>query len=116
MLFIATANNTTNISTAVLDRIEPLAMPSYSDNEKTTIGMNYILGKAMASSGIPEGALTIDPDVWANIVRPLGYDAGIRTLERTIEGLVRKVARAIVEGKGTSFHITAQNVKEFLPQ
>jgi ATP-dependent Lon protease len=116
VLFIATANNTTNISTAVLDRIEPLAMPSYSDNEKTTIGMNYILGKAMASSGIPEGALTIDPDVWANIVRPLGYDAGIRTLERTIEGLVRKVARAIVEGKGTSFHITAQNVKEFLPQ
>ena len=116
VLFIATANNTTNISTAVLDRIEPLAMPSYSDNEKTTIGMNYILGKAMASSGIPQGALTIDPDVWANIVRPLGYDAGIRTLERTIEGLVRKVARAIVEGKGTSFHITAQNVKEFLPQ
>jgi len=116
VLFIATANNTTNISTAVLDRIEPLAMPSYSDNEKTTIGMNYILGKAMASSGIPEGALTIDPDVWANIVRPLGYDAGIRTLERTIEGIVRKVARAIVEGKGTSFHITAQNVKEFLPQ
>ena len=116
VLFIATANNTTNISTAVLDRIEPLAMPSYSDNEKTTIGMNYILGKAMASSGIPEGALTIDPDVWANIVRPLGYDAGIRTLERTIEGLVRKVARAIVEGKGTSFHITTQNVKEFLPQ
>src|SRR3989338_5644281 len=110
VLFIATANNTTTISTAVLDRIEPLAMPSYSDNEKTTIGMNYILGKAMASSGIPEGALTIDPDVWANIVRPLGYDAGIRTLERTIEGLVRKVARAIVEGKGTSFHITAQNV------
>lgn len=116
VLFIATANNTTNISTAVLDRIEPLAMPSYSDNEKTTIGMNYILGKAMTSAGIPEGALTIDPDVWANIVRPLGYDAGIRTLERTIEGIVRKVARAIVEGKGTSFHITAQNVKEFLPQ
>ena len=116
VLFIATANNTTNISTAVLDRIEPLAMPSYSDNEKTTIGMNYILGKAMTAAGLPEGALTIDPDVWANIVRPLGYDAGIRTLERTIEGMVRKVARAIVEGKGTSFHITAQNVKEFLPQ
>src|SRR3990167_5236902 len=116
VLFIATANNTTNISTAVLDRLEPISMPSYSDNEKTTIGMNYILGRAMVSAGLPEGALTIDPDVWANIVRPLGYDAGIRTLERTIEGLVRKVARAIVEGKGTSFHITAQNVKEFLPQ
>ena len=116
VLFIATANNTTNISTAVLDRIEPIAMPSYSDNEKITIGTNYILEKAMKAAGIPEGALVIDSDVWSNIVRPLGYDAGIRTLERTIEGIVRKVARGIVEGKGTSFHITAQNVKEFLPQ
>jgi len=116
VLFIATANNTTNISTAVLDRIEPIAMPSYSDNEKITIGISYILPKAMKAAGIPDGALVIDPDVWASIVRPLGYDAGIRTLERTIEGLVRKVARGIVEGKSTGFHINAQNVREFLPQ
>jgi len=46
---------------------------------------------------------------------PLGYDAGIRTMERTIEGVVRKVARLIVEGKGTSFTVTLQNIKEFLP-
>jgi ATP-dependent Lon protease len=78
--------------------------------------MNYILRKAMQSAGIPDGALVIDADVWANIVRPLGYDAGIRTLERTIEGIVRKVARAIVEGRGSSFHLTALNIKEFLPQ
>jgi len=116
VLFIATANNTTSISTAVLDRIEPIAMPSYSDSEKITIGMSYILPKVMKMTGLPEGALTIDQDVWANIVRPLGYDAGIRTLERTIEGLVRKVARSIVEGKGVSFRITSQNMKEFLPQ
>lgn len=116
VLFIATANNTTSISTAVLDRIEPIAMPSYSDSEKITIGTSYILPKVMKMAGLPEEALTIDQDVWANIVRPLGYDAGIRTLERTIEGLVRKVARGIVEGKGVSFNITSQNVKEFLPQ
>ncbi|HJX59185.1 hypothetical protein A2V61_03660 [Candidatus Woesebacteria bacterium RBG_19FT_COMBO_47_8] len=116
VLFIATANNTTNISTAVLDRIEPIAMPSYSDNEKITIGISYILPKAMKAAGIPDGALVIDQDVWSSIVRPLGYDAGIRTLERTIEGLVRKVARSIVEGKSTGFHINAQNVREFLPQ
>ncbi len=115
-LFIATANNTTSISTAVLDRIEPIAMPSYSDSEKITIGTSYILPRVIKMAGLPEGALSIEPDVWANIVRPLGYDAGIRTLERTIEGIVRKVARSIVEGKGTSFKITSQNVKEFLPQ
>jgi ATP-dependent Lon protease len=50
------------------------------------------------------------------MVRPFGYDAGIRTMERTVGGAVRKVARMIVEGKGDKFHITTQNVKDFLPQ
>jgi ATP-dependent Lon protease len=116
VLFIATANNTTNISTAVLDRIEPIAMPSYSDQEKINIGMNYILPKVIKEAGIPKESLVIDPDVWASITRPLGYDAGIRTLERTIEGVVRKVARGIVEGKGTVVHLSQANVKEYLPQ
>lgn len=115
-IFIATANNTTNISTAVMDRIEPIMMPSYSDQEKITIGQRYVFPKALKSSGLPESSLKIDDEVWINLVRPLGYDAGIRTMERTIGGVVRKVARMIVEGKGTSFHVTSQNVKEFLPQ
>lgn len=116
VLFIATANNTTSISTAVLDRLEPISMPSYSDMEKITIGVKYVLPKTMKAAGIPEGALQIDENVWPNVVRPLGYDAGIRTLERTIEGIVRKVARMLVEKKGSSFKITPENVKDFLPQ
>jgi ATP-dependent Lon protease len=115
-LFIATANNTTNISTAVMDRLEPISMPSYSDLEKITIGQKYVLPASMKAAGLPVGALTIDDDVWANIVRPLGYDAGIRTLERNIDGVVRKVARMLVEGKAQSVRVTSQNVKEFLPQ
>lgn len=115
-LFITTANNTNLIATAVLDRIEPISMPSYTDMEKITIGLKYILPKAIKAAGLPEGALQISEDVWPNIVRPLGFDAGIRTLERTIDGTVRKVARMIVEGKGNSFKITPENVKEFLPQ
>jgi ATP-dependent Lon protease len=115
-LFIATANNTTNISTAVLDRLEPISMPSYTDAEKITIGSKYVLPKLMKLAGIPDGALVIEDDVWPNIVRPLGFDAGIRTLERNIEGVVRKVAKMIVEGKDKSFRITSQNVREFLPQ
>jgi len=116
VLFIATANNTTNISTAVLDRIEPITMPSYTDAEKITIGEKYILPSALKAAGIPEGSIIISEDVWANIVRPLGYDAGIRTLERTIDGIVRKIAHMMVEGKGKTFSITPQNIKEFLPQ
>lgn len=114
-IFIATANNTTNISTAVMDRIEPIMMPSYSDQEKIVIGQRYVFPKALKDAGITSQMLKIDDDVWANLVRPLGYDAGIRTMERTIGGVVRKVARLIVEGKGTEFHVTTQNVKEFLP-
>ncbi len=116
VLFIATANNTTNISTAVLDRLEPIMMPSYTDAEKIEIGMNYILPRIIKLAGIPQGTIIIDENVWPIIVRPLGYDAGIRTLERTIEGIVRKVARLMVEGKDGNFKITSENVKEFLPQ
>ena len=115
-LFIATANNTTNIATAVMDRLEPISMPSYTDQEKIAIAQKYVIPSAIKAAGLPQGALTIDEDVWANIVRPLGYDAGIRTLERNIEGIVRKVARMIVEGQAQNVHITSANVKEFLPQ
>ncbi len=116
VLFIATANNTTNIATAVLDRLEPIAMPSYTDLEKITIARVYALPKAMEEAGIPANAITFDDNVWAAIVRPLGFDAGIRTLERTVQGVVRKVAKLIVENKGTTFKITPENVKQFLPQ
>ncbi len=116
VLFIATANNTTNISTAVLDRLEPIGMPSYSDLEKIAIGRDFVLPRAIKSAGIPEGALLVDENVWPTVVRPLGYDAGIRTLERTIDGIVRKVAKMMVEGKGQSFKITPDNIKQFLPQ
>jgi ATP-dependent Lon protease len=116
VLFIATANNTTNISTAVLDRIEPISMPSYTDAEKIIIGRNHMLPKILKESGVDEKALVIEEDVWSLIVRPIGYDAGIRTLERTIEGITRKVAKLIVEGKGQVYKITPQNIKDFLPR
>lgn len=116
VLFIATANNTHNISTAVLDRIEPISMPSYSDTEKITIGKKYMLPKVTKLSGISIDSVTFDEAVWPLIVRPLGYDAGMRTLERTIQGIVRKIARQIIEGKGGSFHITPENLKGYLPQ
>lgn len=114
-LFIATANNTTNIATAVMDRLEPITMPSYNDEEKITIAKDYILPKVLKESGMEPNSITFDEDVWINIARPLGYDAGIRTLDRTVQGVVRKVAKMMIEGKGTQFHITKDNVKEYLP-
>jgi ATP-dependent Lon protease len=115
VIFIATANNTHGIATAVMDRIEPITMPSYNDEEKITIGKRYILPKALKESNVPAETVVIDDAVWSSLVRPLGFDAGIRTLQRTIYGVVRKVAKLIVEGKGDKFVINEQNVKEFIP-
>ncbi|RJR29338.1 AAA family ATPase [Candidatus Microgenomates bacterium] len=114
-MFIATANNTTGIATAVMDRLEPITMPSYNDQEKIIIAKKYILPKELETAGMTKETIQIDEDVWINLVRPLGYDGGIRTLQRTMQGLVRKVAKLIIEGKGQTFKITSQNVKEFLP-
>lgn len=114
ILFIATANNTTSLATAVLDRLEPIQMPSYTDEEKITIGKKYMLPKILQESGVSPDSLTIDDRVWGSIVRPLGYDAGMRTLERTIQQIVKKSARMIVEGKQKTFKITPENVKEFV--
>ncbi len=116
VLFVATANNTHNIATAVMDRLEPITMPSYSDQEKIIIGKRYMLPKLLKSSGIDENSFSIAEDVWPLVVRPLGFDAGIRTLQRNIGAAVRKSARLMVEGKAQRVVITKENVKEFLPQ
>lgn len=116
VLFIATANNTTHISTAVLDRLEPIMMPSYSDEEKITIGRDYVLPKVLKESGLPNNAIEISSDIWPKIVRPLGFDGGIRTLERTVNNMVRKVARQIVSNQAQKIVITDQNLQQFLPQ
>jgi ATP-dependent Lon protease len=115
VLFIATANNSTNISTAVMDRLEPIMMPSYTDDEKIKIGRDYVFPSEIKKAGLSDAALKIDDALWPKIVRPLGFDAGIRTLERTIQGIVRKTAKLIVEGKGQTFYITESNLKDFLP-
>jgi ATP-dependent Lon protease len=114
VLFVATANNTEHIATAVLDRLEPIQMPSYTDEEKTKIAKDYVLPELMRESGLTAENLTIDETIWPKLVRPLGYDAGIRSLERTINGICRKVARMIVEGKGKSVHIDENNIKDFV--
>lgn len=114
-LFVATANNTTNIATAVLDRLEILEMPSYSDEQKIIIAKNYLLPRAIAQSGLSPNELLINDNVWPQIVRPLGYDAGMRSLDRTISGICRKVAKLKVQGKVDRLAVTLDNLKEFTP-
>ncbi|KKS32894.1 MAG: Lon protease [Candidatus Collierbacteria bacterium GW2011_GWA1_42_60] len=116
VMFIATANNTGNLATAVMDRLEPIQMPSYSDDEKTHIAQSYLFPKALEAAGMDPALITIDPALWPTIIRPLGYDAGIRTLNRTIEGIVRKVALLLVTGQAKSIALNPENIKSFLPK
>lgn len=115
-IFLATANNTVDIATAVLDRMEKIPMPSYTDQEKIVIAQKYILPQLLEKAGLKDGQFIMDDGIWPLIVRPLGYDMGIRTLQRTLEGAVRKAARIIVEKGYQEVVITTENRKIFLPQ
>jgi ATP-dependent Lon protease len=115
IIFIATCNNTTHIATAVLDRMEPLMMPSYTDAEKLMIAKSYLLPRALTDTNLPATSIQIDDTVWPQIIRPLGYDSGIRTLQRTIHGIARKVALRMIEQNIQTVAINSTNVKEFLP-
>jgi len=115
VLFLGSANNTTGISNAVLDRMELIKMPGYNDDEKIVIARDYLLPKQLRITGMPVDAIEFAPDVWPAITRPLGYDAGIRTMERTINAVVRNAAMRMVEGRGSKFEITLENIKDFMP-
>lgn len=113
VIFIASANNTRDVSTAVLDRLEVIQMPSYTDQEKIVIAKNYVFPRYLQELGLNSSLITIDENLWPKITRPLGFDPGMRTLERTIEQIVRRVAYKIVNGQNGPFFINDQNLKEY---
>lgn len=115
VLFLATANNTRAVATAVLDRMEQIDMPSYSDDEKIVIAKQYVMPKMLAEAGMTKEAILLSDDVWMKMVRPLGFDSGIRTLERTLKGVVAKSARLMLERNIPQVVITMENVKYFVP-
>jgi ATP-dependent Lon protease len=114
-IFICTANNLGGISAALLDRLEVIRMISYSDDEKIQIARNYLLPKVMDEAGLTKENIVFDDDVWPLVIRPMGFDAGIRQLERTLKMFVRKIAKKIVLKEGSSFRITKDNFKEYIP-
>lgn len=114
VMFVATANNTKEISTAVLDRLEIVQMPSYNDEEKIMIGKRFVLPEKLALAGLDETQLTIDDAVWPKLVRPLGFEPGIRSLERLIESLTRRVAYDIVSGKTTQLRLTEGSMHDYI--
>ncbi len=115
-IFITTANNTGRITTAVMDRLEKIDMPSYTDREKMIIAKKYMLQDLLQEAGLKPEQFKIQDDVWPKVIRPLGYDAGIRSLQRTLQRAVRKAARIIVERGFDEVIITSENYQIFLPR
>ncbi len=116
VFFCATCNNTNRIATAVLDRLEIIEMPSYGDDDKIKIAQNYLLPQAIKAAGLEPNEIIIDPDLWPQIVRPLGFDAGVRTLKRNIESLTRKAVRIILDQSVKQVVVNSDNLKQFIPQ
>jgi ATP-dependent Lon protease len=116
VLFVCSANTLGTLSTALMDRMEIIKMPSYTDGEKLIIARDFILPKAIETAGLNPGELDIDANIWPSIIRPFGYDSGIRSLGRTLSSICRKVAKEIVEGKTQKVVLTQENLKYYLPQ
>lgn len=115
-IFICTANNLGGITAALLDRLEVIRFGSYTDSDKVMIAKNYLLPKVREATGLGEDQLSFADDVWPMVIRPLGFDAGVRQLERTLTELARKVALQIVRGTVKSVQITKDNFRQFIPE
>jgi ATP-dependent Lon protease len=116
VLFVCSANKIGNVTPAVLDRLEVIIMPRYTDDDKIRIARDYLFPRELATVGLQKNYVKISDDAWPHIIKPFGYDVDIRALQRTINGILRKVAKKSIEEKLSQIAITPANLPEFLPE
>lgn len=113
--FICTANGTDTISRPLLDRMEVIELPGYTENEKYHIAKEHLWTKQLAQNGITKQQLTITDKALRTLILRYTREAGVRGLERQIASLCRKAAKMIVqEDTKTKIRISDRNVKEYL--
>ena len=100
VMFVATSNSM-NIPPALLDRMEIIRIPGYTEIEKLNIAERYLLGRQMEAAGLKESELKITSGALKEIIRCYTREAGVRSLEREIAKLCRKVVRTLVSKKAT---------------
>ncbi|WP_010493997.1 endopeptidase La [Paenibacillus elgii] len=115
VMFVTTANAVHNIPRPLLDRMEVLYIPGYTEIEKLHIARNYLLPRQRENHGLQDGQLVIDEDALMSTVREYTREAGVRNLEQQISSICRKAAKEIVGGAST-VHLKADNLKEYLGQ
>jgi len=99
VMFVATAN-TLNIPAALLDRMEVIRLSGYTEDEKVAIATRYLLPKQMRNNGLKDGELTVSESAVRDIIRYYTREAGVRSLEREVGKICRKVVRRMVLKKG----------------
>ena len=99
VMFIGTANFTDPIPPALVDRMELLRLPGYTQNEKLHIAKKYLIGRQLKENGLKKTQLTVTDEALDEIIQSYTSEAGVRNLERTIGTVCRYVATQIAEKK-----------------
>jgi ATP-dependent Lon protease len=115
VMFICTANSM-NIPAPLLDRMEVIRLPGYTEDEKQNIARRYLVPKQIKSNGLKEGELKIADEALLDIVRYYTREAGVRNLEREIAKISRKVVKSLLleKKKGGSITVSSRNLDKYL--
>ncbi|MBA4113132.1 MAG: endopeptidase La [Verminephrobacter sp.] len=114
VMFVATSNSM-NIPSALLDRMEVIRLSGYTEDEKTNIAMKYLLPKQLKNNGVKEEELQITESAVRDMVRYYTREAGVRSLERELSKICRKVVKGLLLKKlEPQVVVTADNLPDFL--
>ena len=114
VMFITTANTTSTIPPALLDRMEVIRISGYTEEEKLQIAKRYLLPKQMKEHGLKDDQIKISDAAIRGVINYYTREAGVRNLERNIANLCRKAAKKIVEDGKKSVSINAGNITTYL--
>ena len=114
VLFVTTANTLDTIPRPLLDRMEVIELPSYTDEEKLQIAKHHLLPKELTRHGLTARQLRISDDTIRQIITAYTRESGVRTLRRKLDGVCRKAAMKIVSEGKKQVRVTEKNLNEFL--
>lgn len=112
--FITTANDLSTVSRPLLDRMELIEVPGYTDEEKLHIAKNHLISKQIKLHGLKKSNLKISSDVILSLINGYTKESGVRSLERTIASLCRKCAVEISKNGKKSVNVTNKLLEEYL--
>jgi ATP-dependent Lon protease len=113
-MFIATANTTGPIPSALIDRLEILQLSGYTEKEKESIAKNYLIPIEVEENGLSADICQFTPEGIFKIIREYTKEAGLRSLQRQIASICRKSAKEILEKKENKIVVTPEKVEYFL--